>query len=285
MHERADRQGRPENWTLLRFSTRYLTAPLFSTRTLTSVAATLLTIASMATPAALGVSAAQNAQKLQDHRVAATEQLTESTGLHHDQLSIYPKLVKSRIDSTAARTLAQADAVVKHVRTKADVKPLVRLADRLRAYARLDVDSVQSLTAATTKAIATAEAAAAAHDRAAAAAHERAVAAQRAAANTPSGAKAVARELASSQHGWGDGEFQCLVNLWDKESGWNYQAYNSSSGAGGIPQALPASKMAAAGSDWASNAATQITWGLDYIARGYGTPCAAWSHSQAMNWY
>ena len=91
--------------------------------------------------------------------------------------------------------------------------------------------------------------------------------------------------MASSRYGWGDGQFSCLSSLWNKESSWNYQAYNASSGATGIPQALPGSKMATAGSDWRTNAATQIRRGLDYISRAYGSPCSAWSHSQAVNWY
>jgi hypothetical protein len=76
-----------------------------------------------------------------------------------------------------------------------------------------------------------------------------------------------------------------LSALWKKESGWNHFAMNRSSGAYGIPQALPGEKMASAGSDWATNPATQIQWGLGYIEGRYGTPCAAWGHSQAKNWY
>jgi hypothetical protein len=102
--------------------------------------------------------------------------------------------------------------------------------------------------------------------------------------NTPDGARAAARTMASGRYGWSDGQFSCLSSLWQKESGWNYRAYNPS-GATGIPQALPGSKMASAGSDWQTNAATQIAWGLDYIKRAYGSPCAAWGHSQSMNWY
>jgi len=104
-------------------------------------------------------------------------------------------------------------------------------------------------------------------------------------ANTVDGAKATARSMASSQYGWGDDQFSCLNSLWTKESGWNYKAYNASGGATGIPQALPGSKMASAGSDWQTNAATQISWGLGYISSVYGTPCSAWGHSQATNWY
>jgi hypothetical protein len=96
--------------------------------------------------------------------------------------------------------------------------------------------------------------------------------------------KSVARLLAGGR-GWGDGEFTCLDSLWTKESGWSWSANNGSSGAYGIPQSLPGSKMAAAGSDWATNPVTQIKWGLQYIASSYGTPCSAWAHSQAMSWY
>jgi len=102
---------------------------------------------------------------------------------------------------------------------------------------------------------------------------------------SPAGAQATARDLASAQYGWGDDQFQCLVNLWDRESGWNYLSYNADSGAGGIPQALPADKMASIAADWQTNPATQIAWGLSYIASGYGTPCGAWDHSESYNWY
>jgi uncharacterized protein YabE (DUF348 family) len=87
-----------------------------------------------------------------------------------------------------------------------------------------------------------------------------------------------------SARGWGSDQFSCLVSLWNKESGWRTNAANPS-GAYGIPQALPGSKMASAGGDWQTSASTQISWGLGYIAGVYGTPCSAWAHSQATNWY
>jgi hypothetical protein len=98
-------------------------------------------------------------------------------------------------------------------------------------------------------------------------------------------ARGIARQIAASQYGWGDGEFACLNSLWAKESGWNYQATNPSSGAYGIPQALPGSKMGAYGSDWRTNPATQIKWGLHYIDGRYGSPCSAWSTAQSKGWY
>ncbi len=80
-------------------------------------------------------------------------------------------------------------------------------------------------------------------------------------------------------------QFPCLDKLFARESGWNQKASNNGSGAYGIPQALPGSKMAKFGSDWKTNPATQIKWGLDYIQGRYSTPCGAWSHSQATGWY
>jgi hypothetical protein len=80
-------------------------------------------------------------------------------------------------------------------------------------------------------------------------------------------------------------QFPCLDKLWKRESGWNYKAKNSSSGAQGIPQALPGNKMAKFGDDWETNPATQIKWGLDYIEGRYDTPCGAWGHSQDTGWY
>ena len=100
----------------------------------------------------------------------------------------------------------------------------------------------------------------------------------------PGSAKAIAYDMVLAR-GWGEGEYNCLVSLWNKESGWNVYANNKSSGAYGIPQALPGSKMATAGADWATNAATQITWGLGYITSRYSTPCGAWGASQAKGWY
>ncbi len=100
----------------------------------------------------------------------------------------------------------------------------------------------------------------------------------------PGTAQAIAYQMVIAR-GWGDDQFACLVSLWNKESGWRVNAYNAGSGAYGIPQALPGSKMGSAGADWATNPATQITWGLGYISGRYGTPCGAWDHSQRVGWY
>ncbi|MET3143309.1 UNVERIFIED_ORG: putative nucleic acid-binding Zn-ribbon protein [Arthrobacter sp. UYEF2] len=104
------------------------------------------------------------------------------------------------------------------------------------------------------------------------------------AVNDPAGAKNYAAgQLAA--HGWGQDQFQCLASLWTKESNWLTTATNPSSGAYGIAQALPASKYGTAGSDWLTSYRTQVNWGLSYIADRYGSPCGAWNHSVAKNWY
>jgi hypothetical protein len=86
------------------------------------------------------------------------------------------------------------------------------------------------------------------------------------------------------RQGWSEMQFGCLDRLWTRESNWEVSAQNSS-GAYGIPQALPASKMAMMGSDWRTNAITQIRWGIWYIADAYGTPCIALQHSYNYNYY
>jgi len=100
----------------------------------------------------------------------------------------------------------------------------------------------------------------------------------------PGSAQELGKQLAAAR-GYGDDEFACLLSLWKKESGWRVNAENKSSGAYGIPQALPGSKMATVADDWRTNPATQITWGLNYIEGRYGTPCGAWAASQAKGWY
>ena len=85
--------------------------------------------------------------------------------------------------------------------------------------------------------------------------------------------------------GWSSSQFSCLDPLWEHESRWSVTAANPGSGAFGIPQALPGSRMVSAGPDWQTSAATQITWGLRYIRDTYGSPCAAWSYEQAVGWY
>jgi hypothetical protein len=100
---------------------------------------------------------------------------------------------------------------------------------------------------------------------------------------SPGSAQSVALGLLPA-FGFDKSQFGCLVDLWNRESGWRVNAENAS-GAYGIPQALPGSKMATAGSDWATNPATQIKWGLGYIKGRYGTPCGAWGFWEGHGWY
>ena len=94
-----------------------------------------------------------------------------------------------------------------------------------------------------------------------------------------------AYNLVINTYGWTENDFSALVKLWDKESKWNPNSHNSKSGAHGIPQALPASKMASEGSDYYTNGKTQIRWGLKYIKERYGSPTNAWNHFLEKNWY
>jgi membrane protein involved in colicin uptake len=251
-------------------------------------AATVIMSASLIAPA---MAAQQNEKE--------TRELSQSTGLHHEQLGVYESIVRSRLEKEAQQTLSSAQAVVTANEAKTDASAAKLAIAGLGTFSKLDdsalrksidgtkaaADALSAAGAEADRKAAEAAAAAAAAKAAAEAAAAQAAAEAAAAANTPDSAKSVAASIASSQYGWGSDQFSCLSSLWAKESGWNYQAYNAGSGATGIPQALPGSKMASFGSDWATNATTQIKWGLDYIARSYGSPCSAWSHSQAVNWY
>jgi len=104
-------------------------------------------------------------------------------------------------------------------------------------------------------------------------------------ARTPDGAREVAKALMDDKYGWGNGQYECLDSLWTKESHWNYKASNRRSGAHGIPQALPATKMEVIGTDWRTNPVTQISWGLRYIDIRYDTPCKAWAKFKRSKYY
>jgi hypothetical protein len=238
--------------------------------------------------------------------VAATTAHREATERRPEQIAWLAEHVKY-VEREAAHTeaeavLARAQEVKPALDTKVDTAPLASSVEPLTALASLSTRQIITATEKAKTELSAAEAAGAEVDRIAAekAAAEEALRRAEAArlqaeaaaaaevlrlANTPEGAKAAARELAASTYGWGDGQFSCLASLWTKESGWRFDAYNASGGATGIPQSLPGSKMAAAGADWQTSARTQIIWGLGYIKSTYGTPCAAWGHSQARNWY
>jgi hypothetical protein len=95
----------------------------------------------------------------------------------------------------------------------------------------------------------------------------------------------IARQIMKNKFGYDDDDYSCFNNVIIRESMWKIDATNPSSGAYGIPQALPGSKMASAGSDWRTNPATQIIWALDYMKKRYGSPCEAWSFKRGHGWY
>jgi hypothetical protein len=259
------------------------------------IAGSFVAVAGLVTGGAFAATSAVAAQE----RVAATTALAESTGLDRSQLGAYNNIAEAHTDNAASIVLVKAKKVITATKGKVDASKLTEVTTSLASFETLPLNTVVSLTATTKAETASVETAAAKADRVAkaAVAAAKAAAAKAAAAkaaqtakslaggNSVAGAKATAQAMASSKYGWGAGEFSCLDQLWMKESGWNYKAYNPS-GATGIPQALPGDKMATAGADWATNATTQIAWGLEYIsASSYGTPCAAWAHSEAHNWY
>ena len=100
----------------------------------------------------------------------------------------------------------------------------------------------------------------------------------------PTSAEATAQGMLAS-FGYSSSQWPCLYDIWQRESGWNVYATNAASGAYGIPQSLPGDKMASAGADWQTDAATQIRWGLGYIKSVYGTPCGAWANEEAYGYY
>jgi len=104
-------------------------------------------------------------------------------------------------------------------------------------------------------------------------------------ARTPLGAKKVAKSILLDEYGFSEKEYKCLNSLWTKESHWNYKARNKNSGAHGIAQALPASKMNVVSTDWRTNPVTQIRWGLRYISIRYETPCKALAKHKRSSYY
>ena len=243
------------------------------------VTGTGFAVTSMSAAGADTISAEQHAADVKQQKADIATSLAQAKARSTIQIA------NQVVASTSSRT--DASDLQTQVASLADYEKLdaSTLNDRVEKTA-LSAQTVQSAAAEADRQAAAAAAAAqaAAEAQAAADAAAAAEAARAAADNSVDGAKATAQSLASSQYGWGSDQFSCLVSLWTKESGWNYKAYNPS-GATGIPQALPGSKMASAGSDWATSAKTQITWGLGYIKSVYGTPCGAWSHSQSVNWY
>jgi hypothetical protein len=210
----------------------------------------------------------RHARRTAPRRNAAAALLAAAIGVPLAAGSLAHAVVQTP-DASAAREATAADVALDAVRAQ-------RGAERAAAQA--------ARVAAEQAAAEAARVAAEGQARAAALAAERAAAADRAArAARSADPRSVARRLLA-ERGQGD-QFGCLDRLWHKESGWRWNADNPTSSAYGIPQSLPGSKMASAGADWRTNPGTQIRWGLGYISEVYGGPCAAWRHSQAVDWY
>lgn len=270
----------------------------------------MLALAAVAGTGVISTDTVAERAQLAAEQVAETAELSAATDLDASQLGAHEGILTARAAQDAVDALNQAEAVIAAAGGKSDASNLEASVAALRSFELLAPERVFELADAARAHAVTVQAAVVEFDRIAAeqaaaaaaaqAAAERA-AAERAAAErdaatppatgpapaapaNPSEAQVIARDMMATRYGWGDDQFGCLVALWNKESGWNVTA-GSPGGAYGIPQALPGSKMASAGADWQTSAATQISWGLGYIAGRYGTPCGAWAHFQANNWY
>lgn len=184
--------------------------------------------------------------------------------------------------STAAFSISTEAVAQANELSDTTIADTARLtADRSSAVARAAANDGAAQAAARAKAAKLAAERKAAVQRAARAAQRKALV-----ANAQSNPKAAARAI-MGEYGFGAGQWSCLETLWTGESNWNYKAYNASSGATGIPQALPGSKMGTVAGDWQTNPVTQIKWGLGYIKNTYGSPCNAlgqWN-SRSPHWY
>jgi hypothetical protein len=219
--------------------------------------------------------------------VAAAGTLTLATAISA-AAAVLPATTSAASSSTATASLTAFDhrqvAMAAHAERTADATAGKQVAafDHMRAVAA--ERHAQEVTASKTAAAKAAAAKAAAHKAAMAKAAAAKAAAAKAAAHPTGSPRQIAQQMLG-QFGWKTSQFSCLEPLWYHESGWNPSAENPSSGAYGIPQALHGSMMASAGSDWRTNPATQIRWGLTYIHDRYGSPCGAWGHEQSANWY
>jgi murein DD-endopeptidase MepM/ murein hydrolase activator NlpD len=246
-------------------------------RLITIAAAGTVTVATAvsATAAALpSGSAAVSAGAADSHVLVADQHQVAARAAHGATMSETMSEEQRMILTTRAR----------YVRAERQREYQAALARAAAARKAAAVKAAAARAAARAAAARAAAQAAAARQAAAKAAAKQRAARQQA-ASTPSGSPQQIAEQMLSQFGWSSGQFSCLQPLWAHESGWNPYAQNPSSGAYGIPQALPGSKMASAGGDWQSNPATQIRWGLSYIQGNYGSPCGAWAHEQADGWY
>ncbi|MEU2771924.1 transglycosylase SLT domain-containing protein [Streptomyces sp. NPDC007162] len=192
-------------------------------------------------------------------------------------------------EATAADTTLLADLPAgqqAQVQTASLTQQADAMAIQADASAKKDAEQAARVAAAKTATAKKAAAEKAAEDAKARAEAKKAASRSASVASFPvQSSYTVAQIQAMAQSMVASGQFQCFSNIVDHESSWNYQAVNASSGAYGLFQALPGSKMSSVGADWQTNPATQIKWGLNYMNSRYGSPCDAWSFWQANHWY
>lgn len=217
--------------------------------------ASVLTVAALVTAVVVGVNAPSDTTTMSLQAPAATATPT--------------------LPATPATLAVEAPTLDEQLAAQATAEAQAQAAAEAAARAKAEADA-KAKAEAEARAAAEAEAAAAR----AAAAEEAARSVERAIEDPKSAARALMADYA-----WGEDQFECLDSLWTRESNWRHTAENPSSGAYGIPQSLPASKMAEYGDDYRTNPITQIEWGLSYIDERYGTPCSAWGHSESVGWY
>lgn len=219
-------------------------------------------------------------------RVALTTQLALAVEARTDSMSKTVEAIDATEQAIQARRAAEKAAAEKAAAEKAAEKAAAdkaaadkATADKAAKAEKAAADKASADKASTEKASAKVASEKAASDKKAEAP------APRGSATNFAANRELARQMASSLHGWGGDEFTCYDNIIMRESGWDPYADNPTSSAYGIPQALPGSKMATEGSDWRTNPATQIRWGLKYIKDRYGSPCRAWTFKRANGWY
>jgi hypothetical protein len=233
---------------------------------------------------AADIRSAKTAAASQIHEIQLAQMRATAARRHAAHLAVLAKRAEQARQAEAAAAAAKAAAV-----RRAEA---AGVAAKAAAVRRAEAAGVAAKAAAVRRAEAAGVAAKAAAVRRAAARQQATSSSPKSSPSrssssshsAPSGSpRQIAQRILASEGR--SGQFSCLDSLWVQESGWNVHAQNPGSGAYGIPQSLPGSKMASAGPDWRTSAATQIRWGLSYIDSVYGSPCAAWSHEQSTGWY
>ncbi|OEJ25237.1 transglycosylase domain-containing protein [Streptomyces agglomeratus] len=209
----------------------------------------------------------------------------EATAADTTLLADIPAGQQAQVQTASLTQQADAQAFAADVTAKKSAEEAARLQAAKDAKSKKEAAEAEAKAEAEAEAKAKAEADAKEREK-----EELATAASRSATRDASsfatqGSYTVAEVQAMARQMVPGDQFQCFSNIVNHESTWNYRASNPSSGAYGLVQALPASKMSSAGADWQTNPATQIKWGLNYMDERYGSPCGAWSFWQANHWY